>query len=75
MNRTNKNKTKEDLKFQIKKIIGFIYIKSTVTARRRKLTNAVTNLEVYNSVFNITEHYKIFTFYRPGLWQDLDATK
>ena len=40
-----------------------------------KYTIDMTLLEVYSSVFNVTEHNNIFTIYTPGYWQDPDTTE
>ena len=38
-------------------------------------TNAVSFSKVDKSVFNTTQHNKIFTFYNPGCWQDAEFIK
>ena len=63
----------ETLEFKLRKSMDCFSLNPPSELGEEKYTIAVTNIEVYYSYFNITEHNNAFTIYTPDFWQDPDT--
>ena len=69
-----KAKSQKTSEFKLTKLVDTFLSNPPLDLEKEKYTIAVTNFEVYNSVFKIPEHDSTFRIITPGYCQDLDTT-